>query len=1170
MQVNENLAQEIYSDVGEERLNRARRIVSKGKVEIKKVNYEDPNNFEISAEVEGNYDNYTTTIKVENGELEIAECECQDYYNRYAACKHIAATLIKFSQTKYWDKLDEPQKLKHNINRFANFRKIVTELYNEELQEINSEELEQLPEDKKIKIEPRLIFDRFDSKLKLEIKIGNKRMYKIKDLSEFYTRMARNEFYKYGDKLEFVHTRENFTEKSRPLLDFVLRYSEMLKYAENGNKYTYYGNTLNNTRITLGESSIDEAFDVLKNKRVLTDVDRTSMEIELIEDDPNITFELSRTKDGIYTIKPNKEIFSIQIFNGKQYTYVIEGLRLYRCSKNFENTVIKLVKIFKQSYITELELGKEDLKDLYSVIMPKVGNCIKLKNIAEEEIEEYKPKNLGVKVYLDFDQNDYVIADVKFCYGDEEFNPLEENIKIKNARNILKENKSLNLLRKTGFMVDTQNLRFILPEDDKIYNFLAKDIEIYMQKFEVLATENFKSKEIRKPKLGTIGVKVENNLLSIDFKKLNINVDEIKDVMQKYQLKKKYYRLKDGSFLNLEENEDIEFLDKLVTGMDLDYKDLEKETVKLPINRSLYLNELLKREQSVNASKSNEFQKIVSDLEKDNINDEIAIPEEMENVLRDYQKTGFKWLKVLDSYHFGGILADDMGLGKTLQVISILLEYKESIKNIENNIEEKNLVKLNSEDSNIDFQYDNASDETQIHKIDSKILQKLDKRKASIVICPSSLTLNWLNEVNKFAPNLKPCVIKGNAREREQLIKKAISPDAQVTLKSQESNKINLGVKNENTPNYDLIITSYDLLKRDIEVYKEVNYNFKYIIADEAQYMKNSTTQNAKAIKELNGETRYALTGTPIENSLAELWSIFDFVMPGYLFGYKKFKNLYEVPIVKEKDERAMNRLKMLIAPFILRRNKKDVLTELPEKTITVLNNQMTDEQEAVYMSYLAQAKQEVADEIKLNGFEKSQFKILSTLTRLRQICCHPSLFIKDYKDESSKLNQCIEILSDAIEAGHKILLFSGYTSMFEIIEKELNSKNIKYFKLTGSTKVDERIKLVDEFNSNPDVKIFLISLKAGGTGLNLTGADMVIHYDPWWNQSAENQATDRAYRIGQKNNVQVYKLITSNSIEEKIYELQNKKAELIDNMLDTKTSFVNKLSKDEIMSLFE
>ena len=647
-------------------------------------------------------------------------------------------------------------------------------------------------------------------------------------------------------------------------------------------------------------------------------------------------------------------------------------------------------------------------------------------------------------------------------------------------------------------MVDTQNLRFILPDNDKIYNFLANDIEIYMQRFEVLATDNFKSKEIRKPKIGTIGVRVENNLLSIDFKKLNIDINEIKDVMQKYQLKKKYYRLKDGSFLNLEENPDIEFLDKIVTGMDLDYDDLEKDSIKLPVSRSLYLNELLKREETINASKSNEFQKVVNDLEKDNINEEIKVPLEMDDILRDYQKTGFKWLKVLDSYHFGGILADDMGLGKTLQVLAILLDYK----------------------------------------------QKNKEKRTSIVICPSSLSLNWLGEATKFAPELKVCVIKGNAKERERLIK--------------------------NVQKNDLIITSYDLLKRDVEIYKEIDYNFKYIIADEAQYMKNSTTQNAKAIKELKGETKYALTGTPIENSLAELWSIFDFVMPGYLFKYKKFKTLYEVPIVKENDERAMNRLKMLIAPFILRRNKKDVLTELPEKTITVLNNQMTDEQEAVYLSYLAQAKQEVADEIQLNGFEKSQFKILSTLTRLRQICCHPSLFIKDYKDESSKLNQCIEILSDAIEAGHKILLFSGYTSMFDIIEQELKSKKIKYFKLTGSTKIDERIKLVDEFNSNSEIKVFLISLKAGGTGLNLTGADMVIHYDPWWNQSAENQATDRAYRIGQKNNVQVYKLITSNSIEEKIYELQNKKAELIDNMLDTKTSFVNKLSKDEIMSLFE
>ena len=292
--------------------------------------------------------------------------------------------------------------------------------------------------------------------------------------------------------------------------------------------------------------------------------------------------------------------------------------------------------------------------------------------------------------------------------------------------------------------------------------------------------------------------------------------------------------------------------------------------------------------------------------------------------------------------------------------------------------------------------------------------------------------------------------------------------------------------------------------------------------------------------------------------------------MPGYLFSYKKFKTLYETPIVKDNDETTIKKLKMLIEPFILRRTKKQVLVELPEKTISILNNDMEGEQEKIYMSYLAKAKKELSAEISTNGFKGSHIKILAALTRLRQICCHPKLFIDGYEEGSSKLNQCMEILKDGIEAGHKILLFSGYTSMFDIIEKELAKRNIKYFKLIGSTKVDERIKLVDEFNSNTQVKVFLISLKAGGTGLNLTGADMVIHYDPWWNASAENQATDRAYRIGQKNNVQVYKLITNNSIEEKIYELQKKKTALIDNMLDTQVSFINKLTKEEIMSLFE
>lgn len=532
--------------------------------------------------------------------------------------------------------------------------------------------------------------------------------------------------------------------------------------------------------------------------------------------------------------------------------------------------------------------------------------------------------------------------------------------------------------------------------------------------------------------------------------------------------------------------------------MNIEYEELEGGKLNIPMYRGLYLEELLKKVNIDSISKDSNYRKLVSEISKKEFELEKELPKNLNANLRSYQKLGYNWLKGLEDYNLGGILADDMGLGKTLQMLAVIESYKESKNNI----------------------------------------------KPSIVVCPSSLTINWRNEAKKFASSLKVQVIHGNSEERNNQIDKILE--------------------------YDLIITSYDSLKRDIEKYKEKNYEFKYIIADEAQYIKNNNTQNAKAIKEISAETKYALTGTPIENSLSELWSIFDFIMPGYLFSYRKFKELYETPIMKQEDSNVMNRLKMLISPFVLRRTKKEVLTELPDKTISVLNNEMQDEQLDIYLSYLSQAKQEAMDEINSNGFEKSQIKILALLMRLRQICCHPSLFIENYNGKSSKLEQCIEILKDAISSGHKILLFSGYTSMFEIIEKELNKEGINYFKLTGKTKIGDRIEMVDEFNRNSDIKVFLISLKAGGTGLNLTGADMVIHYDPWWNLSAENQATDRTYRIGQKKNVQVYKLITKNSIEERIYELQQKKAKLMDNMLSTKETFISKLSKDEIMELFK
>ncbi len=1104
MLINNNIIDRLCEDAGEARTQKAIRYKNANKVRIKEDHYIDQNNFEIRAEVTGTI-SYRTYISIKDGEVEDVNCECPDYYNHYGVCKHTLASVLEYKDANNAGYIKKAQEnnvfngisrnnISKNMVEHRNFKQIVNTFYNEEIDNMDTEKTVSVKEN--IKLQPKIFYDKFANELKVEFKIGNKRMYKIKDLSEFYTRMLNNEFYKYGEKLQFIHTKEVFDEKSKELLEFLLKHAEIIKYANSNSNsnYRYYGKALNETNIILGNSGIDEIFDILKGQTVEFQRDYKNEYIEFTEEQPKIEFELKKLSDEEYIIIPNIEIYNLSIIRGKEYKYLLLENKLYRCNKEFENSNLKLLELFRHNYITELTLGKEDLYQLFAIIMPKVKNAIKTDKIDEKEIEKYKPKKLVVKVYLDFDEKDYLVADVKFCYENIEFNPLEENKNIDIPRNVIEETKALNIFRKTGFMLETKKSRFILPKDEQIYKFLTEDINLYMQKFEVLVTDNFKTKEIKQPKLGNLGVKVENNLLSINLENLDLDIDELKSLMEKYKLKKKYHRLKDGSFIDLEENEEIDFFDKLITGIDINYKELKEGKITLPVNRTIYLNQLLKGINGVQVVTNNRYREIVNELDKNQLEEEVIVPKKLENVLRYYQKTGFKWLKILDRYKFGGILADDMGLGKTIQMLSVIVD----------NIEEG---------------------------------------RASLVVSPSSLTLNWENEAKKFTEDLKVLVIRGTLAERKR--------------------KIN------DIENYDLVITSYDLLKRDIDLYNEKNYQFRYVIADEAQYLKNSNTQNAKTIKQIKADTRYALTGTPIENSLAELWSIFDYIMPGYLFTYKKFKTTYETPIIKDNDENAMRKLKMLIQPFILRRNKKEVLKELPDKTVTILNNEMNEEQRKIYMSYLLQAKQDISEQIDMNGFEKSQIKILAALTRLRQICCHPSLFIDNYKDGSSKLNQCIEIIEDAIKGNHKILLFSGYTSMFSFIQKELERRNIKYFKLIGSTKVDERIELVEKFNNDPEVKIFLISLKAGGTGLNLTGADIVIHYDPWWNISTENQATDRAYRIGQKKNVQVYKLITKDSIEEKIYELQKKKEKLMDNMLNTKTTFINRFTREEIMNLF-
>lgn len=411
--------------------------------------------------------------------------------------------------------------------------------------------------------------------------------------------------------------------------------------------------------------------------------------------------------------------------------------------------------------------------------------------------------------------------------------------------------------------------------------------------------------------------------------------------------------------------------------------------------------------------------------------------------------------------------------------------------------------------------------------------------KPVLIAAPSALVYNWQREIEKFTPDASSLVVSGSKEQRAELLKTA--------------------------GEYEFIITSYPMLRRDIALYTDID--FSYFFIDEAQYIKNYKTMNAVSVKKIKADHKFALTGTPIENSLMELWSIFDFVMPGYLKTSRQFREKFEYPAMRDGDGTVANMLRNIIRPFVMRRMKNDVLNELPEKIETIMLAQMNDKQKVMYSVYLESAKNQARGILTQNG---NKLDLLTLLLRLRQICCHPSLFKTGTADmESGKLDLLMELIKSGLGSKHRILVFSQFRSMLDIIKGELKKNEIDYFYINGSTPPQERTQMAERFNGG-EGDVFLVSLKAGGTGLNLVGADTVIHYDPWWNPAVTDQATDRAYRIGQTKAVQVIKLAAKGTIEEKILELQDKKRMLAEDIIRVNNKTFSSLSDEEVMSLFD
>ncbi len=845
---------------------------------------------------------------------------------------------------------------------------------------------------------------------------------------------------------------------------------------------------------------LDEFYEVLGDDTVEFEgrdgEKKSRMKLSRAEGNPKVTMRISEEK-----FSADRDFHGVRVmgslpelFYGKDTAYYIGGGHLSRVERDFLDKIEPLADMAEYDSFS-FSVGRNHLSEFYHGVLPGLKDVVDVTETDPQKFRKFLAPEVRFLFYLDA-ENGNVTCGVHARYGDKDFSALDVLRRHERGfepfRDAGREDAVVARAMQWLPEVDWERQELHCGGDEFcIYRMMESGAERLMELGEVRCTRSFRAYSAVRPIRVSVGVSVSSGLLELEIGTQDIAPAELLEILNSYREKKKYYRLKDGSFVNLED-ESLEMLAELMDAARLKPREFVKGKMHLPMYRTLYLDKMLEENANVYSSRDSRFREVVKGF-KTVTDADFEEPASLSKIMRKYQKNGYKWLRTLETWQFGGILADDMGLGKTLQVISVLLSAKQE-----------------------------------------------GREGTSIVVTPASLVFNWGEELGRFAPQLTVSLITGTQEERQEKIGRY--------------------------QDYDVIVTSYDLLKRDILHYEDKQ--FRYEVIDEAQYIKNHTTAAAKAVKLINSQVRYALTGTPIENRLSELWSIFDYLMPGFLYGYDVFRKEMEIPIVKNKEETAMKRLQKMVGPFILRRLKEDVLKDLPEKLEECRYVQFDTVQQRLYDGQVLHMRESIArqgDE----EFNRNKMLILAELTRLRQICCDPSLCFDNYDGETAKLEACMELIQSARDGGHRMLVFSQFTSMLEILQKNLEEAGIAYYTITGSVSKEKRLQMVKDFNEG-DTPVFLISLKAGGVGLNLTGADVVIHYDPWWNLAVQNQATDRAHRIGQTKKVTVYKLIVKNTIEEKIQKLQETKKDLAEQIIGGETGQLGALSREEILALLE
>ncbi|WP_143315199.1 DEAD/DEAH box helicase [Clostridium sp. HBUAS56017] len=1021
-------------------------------------------------------------IDKKNKEVAYTNCTCSafeknGYKKNNYVCKHLVATFYKLLRN-----LDEDPELKERLGLYYNKEEEIVKATESSILDFLLGENKRRQE---LKFEVIINKISWTGKIAAEFKIGlqgmkSNKLYSLKDIDGFLVALYNRIQINYGKEFVFDINKQKLSIKDKKLIKFI----ELLKDIDlSGTSFKKVEQKLVvGKQITIPKALVKQFMSIIKNHRVYLGSGFYSrqLETEIIEDNIPVPLNLKEIGNMLKLEAPRGVP---EPLTDSDDVYLYDAIIYIPPDEQVEK-LTPYIEAFNHGNAIFFTKAEEDrvLRELIPS-MQKVTKDIELSSSISNKVV-IAP--VSFKFY--FDKDDEIYLDLKVSYNEYEFNYFDTFTEKVIYRDSIKEGKVIEKLRELGF--EEVNNRFVFFKDEEyIFNFFKEDILELQDIGDVYYSDRFTG--IKSLNQGSFSGEVKKgkyDYFEFKFKLSDIPPEESALILRAFRDNKKYYRLKSGEFLDLEEIEMKKFL-RLLDSLENE-SNIDDNTITIHKSKGMYLEDYLE-EEDIKYIKGRRGLKSLKNSLKNLKAKDFPLPDNIKANLRNYQKDGYTWLRTLDYLGFGGILGDEMGLGKTLQTITFICS------------------NLNSK---------------------------------SLIIAPTSLIYNWYSEFKKFAPHIKVAILGGSRSDREDLIN--------------DRNR------------YDVLITTYNIVKRDLDLYEDIE--FDYCILDEAQNIKNSHSQAAKTCKAIKAKTRFALTGTPLENSLMELWSIFDFIMPGYLYDEKKFTTRYHRRL--EEDEVIIKELTKLINPFILRRYKKDVIKELPDKIEKRLIVPMDEEQKVVYGTFSKYAEELIEQKVKDDEFKNSKIEILSYITKLRQICLDPSVVMDNYKGGSGKIDALLETVSQSIGEGHKILVFSQFTSVLKNIAASFKLNNISFSYLDGSTPSKVRGKLVEDFNNDKDTSVFLISLKAGGTGLNLTSADVVIHFDPWWNPAVEDQATDRAHRIGQKKIVEVIKMISEGTIEEKILDLQEEKKKLINKVVGEEVDLgdnFNSLQEEEILSLF-